>query len=90
MSTISIITPLYNSFHDELSALKFLRLSESLKDYYHEHIILNDGSTDNTHINIKNNINNEKIKYINCSDNKGILVRCLELIQICIFDISAN
>ncbi len=83
MNQISIISPIYNSFNDELSALKFLELSNSLKDYYKEHIIINDGSTDNTHNNILKFLNNDKIKYINSDENRGILARLTELFALC-------
>ncbi len=78
MTKISVITTVYNceSFIKE-SILSIL--SQSFSDF--EFIIINDGSTDKTS-DVVLGFNDSRIRFINHNDNKGVMLRSKEAIEL--------
>lgn len=78
MPKISVITPVYNC-EDFIESSITSVLNQSIKDF--EFIIINDGSTDLTH-EIISKFTDERIRYINHSDNLGVMLRSKEAISL--------
>lgn len=78
MPKVSVITPVYNceSFIEE--SVRSI-LSQSFSDF--EFIIINDGSTDNT-AEIISSIKDSRIRFVDHKDNKGVMLRSKEAIEI--------
>jgi len=77
---VSVITPVYNceSFVKEsLSSV----LNQTFQDF--EFIIINDGSTDKTH-DIVSSFKDKRIRYISHEDNKGVMERSKEAIELAV------
>lgn len=80
MTKVSVITPSYNCelfIEDSINSI----LNQSFKDF--EFIIINDGSTDKT-VDIINKFKDDRIRFINHQENKGVMSCSKEAIELAV------
>jgi len=78
MPKISVITSVYNCESFIVDSVNSI-LAQSFSDF--EFIIINDGSTDNTY-ELLSSIKDNRIRFVNHKDNKGVMTRSKEAIEL--------